>query len=375
MIELVQGNPRAAETRLRDIRDRFDHLEQKSLGESAASMWLDDQSRSYAGEDYEKVCIRCFLAIANLMQDGGDAEAYSLQINEKQSKLAEVAEERLGDPCSDHYAPVPMGFYLRGMLREATMHDYAEAAKSYQATSDLIPGNPVFQWDIDRATHSVHSQPGMGVLYVLAMVGQGPLKVEREEQATSDALLVADRIVSALGPYSVPPTLAPIKLPAIHIPSSRIDAIGVAIDQQPIGPTTLLTDFGFLARESYEIKRRELMARAIARRVVKKATIYAAKDQIGGSNGLTSFAMDAMGVLWEATESADTRCWGLLPREMQVLRVELPAGTHRLSLAPLMAGVPIGVPLSQQVTIIDGKNSYALCYYPDATPIGAISVR
>ena len=30
---------------------------------------------------------------------------------------------------------------------------------------------------------------------------------------------------------------------------------------------------------------------------------------------------------WEASEAADTRCWGLLPDKIQVLRIELPAGT------------------------------------------------
>ena len=40
-----------------------------------------------------------------------------------------------------------------------------------------------------------------------------------------------------------------------------------------------------------------------------------------------------LGVAWEATEAADTRCWGLLPDRIQVLRVELPAGTHQLALA------------------------------------------
>jgi len=41
-------------------------------------------------------------------------------------------------------------------------------------------------------------------------------------------------------------------------------------------------------------------------------------------------AVDLAGVAWEATESADTRCWGLLPDQIQVLRVELPAGRHEI---------------------------------------------
>ncbi len=84
--------------------------------------------------------------------------------------------------------------------------------------------------------------------------------------------------------------------------------------------------------------------------------------------------MDAAGVLWEAAESADTRCWGLLPREIQVLRIELPAGRHRLSLGPLQGGRKIGGDQAIDIEIIDGRNSYALSYFPDSQPIGPIQV-
>ena len=44
---------------------------------------------------------------------------------------------------------------------------------------------------------------------------------------------------------------------------------------------------------------------------------------------MTSVALDIAGIAWEATEAADTRCWGLLPEKIQVLRIELPAGRHQ----------------------------------------------
>ena len=323
MIDLVDGRAKQAETRLREVRDRFDHLEQKSIIESTASMWTDDQTRAYAGEDYEKVFIRCFLALSNLMHDGGDAEAYSMQVNEKQAQLCQAASERLGEKYEDKYLPVPFGYYLRGILRENTFHDYDDAQRAYQLTSELLPESPMLKWDLDRVSTGVHSQPGHGVLYVFGLVGRGPQKIEVEEQATSDALLIADRIVSAIGPHTVPPTVAPIKIPAIHVPPGYIDALGVDVNGQPIGPTQTITDLQQIAQATFEVKRKELMARAVARRVIKKATVYAAKDTMSRDNGLTSLAMDAVGVLWEASESADTRCWGLLPREIQVLRVEL----------------------------------------------------
>jgi uncharacterized protein len=372
MVELMSGQPRQAEIRLREIRDRFDHLEQESLAENTISYWTDEQTKAYSGEDYEKVFLRTFLAVANLMQDGADAESYSLQINEKQAQLAQVAIDRWGENYRSKYMPVPFGHYLRGVLRESTWHDYDDALLSYQMALEAFPECRFLPMDIERVANGVHSGPGNGVLYVIALVGRGPYKVESAEQATSDALLVADRIVSAVGKYSVPPTLAPIKIPAIHVPPSGIDCVGVNVNGKAVAPTMTITDLPAIAINTYESKRNELMARAVARRVIKKATVYAAKDTLSTNNGLTSLAMDAVGVAWEATESADTRCWGLLPREIQVLRLELPAGAHQLNLVPVVNGNAIAQGATTSVDIRDGRNSYALCYFPGAVPIGKI---
>src|SRR4051812_49236934 len=54
VIELSAGRPKDAEKLLREVRDRFDYLEQKDVGEAAMSFLTDDNAVAYAGEDYEK---------------------------------------------------------------------------------------------------------------------------------------------------------------------------------------------------------------------------------------------------------------------------------------------------------------------------------
>jgi hypothetical protein len=260
------------------------------------------------------------------------------------------------------------------MLREETRNNYDDAARNYQAALELNPQCEPLRWDLARAQQGVHSSPGHGALYVFAMVGRGPHKIEVEEYATSDALLIADRIVSAVGPMSVPPTLAPIKIPRVVIPPQSVDCLGVSIDGTRIGPTSTMTNIGMLAEQTYEAALPKIMARAVARRVVKKASVYAAKDQLEATAPLASLAMDAAGVLWEATESADTRCWGLLPREIQVIRVEVPAGKHRLELAPLVNSRAVARGISEQIEITAGRNTYVLAYFPDTQPIGELLI-
>ena len=372
MVDLISGRPKQAEQLLREARDRFEFLEQDSLAEKTVSIWTDDQQRAYAGEDYEKILVYAFLALSNLMHDGGDAESYSLQLNDKQVTLSERALEKLGPQAAEKYSQVPLGHYVRGMLRESSHHDYDDAMQSYHNVCELCPNSQAFLWDFERARSGVHSSPGTGVLYVFALVGRGPHKIEVTEEPTSDALLIADRIVSVVGPYSVPPTIAPIKIPDIQLPPIEVDCIGVSIGGHAIGPTESVTNVEQLALNTYAANRQAIVARAVARRVIKKASIVAAKTTMGKDNNLTSFAMDAAGVVWEATESADTRCWGLLPRDIQVLRVELPIGTHQINLSPLLSARQIGPTASTPIDIVDGRNSYLMCCFPDGKSIGQL---
>lgn len=374
MVDLLQGNLAEAQRRLRLVRDQFDHLEQKSLTEAAMSLMTDDRRRAYSGEDYEKLLIRVFLSLASLMQDGVDAQSYALQTLSKQEQLRLAAQEKWGEKIPESYCVPAIAPYLRGVMSEASLSNYDDAWRGYSDAAALMPEASFLQADIERAAHGVHSRPGHGVVMVIALVGRGPYKVEVEERATQEALLIADRIVSAIGQYSVPPTLAPIKVPKIVSPAKPFDLVGVEVDGKPISTTLPITDVHQLASETYAAKLPEVMARTVARRIVKKGAVYAAKEQMNVNSSITSLAMDAAGVVWEATEAADTRCWGLLPREIQVLRLELPAGVHQLNLEPVTSGRPVGSGSACSVPVVDGRNTYVLSYWPETRPIGQILV-
>jgi len=115
MVTLADGRPADAERMLRRVRDSFDHLEEESPAENAWSMLSDDGARAYHGEDYEKVLVRAMLAISNLVQDGDDAEAYSLQIADKQRSIVAAAARPDGTNPKASYQQVALAPYLRGV--------------------------------------------------------------------------------------------------------------------------------------------------------------------------------------------------------------------------------------------------------------------
>jgi hypothetical protein len=373
MVELAAGRPQEAERTLREVRDRLDYLEQASAGEAALSMVTDDNAQAYAGEDYEKVLVRSFLALASLVQDGGDAGAYGLQAAAKQEQIIQAGADPKGDNPKLSYKRVALGAYVHAVMREETFMDYDDAARSFARVVSWEPEFPFGRHDLERAQRGSHSGRGNGVLYVFALVGRGPYKTEVMEIPSTVAMLVADRIISATGKHTLTPTVAPIKVPKVVVSPNQVRGVEVSVDGRAAGLAATITDVGQLAVQQYEAIYPQVLGRAVARRAVKKGILYAGKEAAQVTNAsLLNVAFDVGGVVWEATESADTRCWGLLPDRIQVLRLELPAGQHRVGLRPTGHYGAIGGEASSSVRILDGRNTYLLANFPDDRLVGKI---
>ncbi len=379
MVRLAAGKPKETEQILREVRDRFDELDKPTAGETAWSMFSDDNRRSYAGEDYEKVLIRSMLALSNLMTDGDDAVAYAHQINAKQHEIIAAATHKDVDKDGENpklsYKQVALGPYIHGMLREETHVDYADAARAYQQVVYFEPQFRTGHWDLERARNGHHSQRGHGALYVFALVGRGPYKVETLETPSTAALLIADVVLKSQNKYSLPTSVAPVKVPKVVAMRNDVDNVLVSIGPQQAGRTETITDVGRMAAEQYEAVYPQVVARAVVRRLVKRGVVEGAKLATGvDDRNALNLLFEAAELAWGAAEAADTRCWGLLPDKIQVCRIELPAGEHAISLAPAQGQRTIGTAEQTTVRIADGGNTYVLVNFPDRKLVGKVLV-
>lgn len=384
VIDLINGNPKQAESRLRTVRDSFDFLEQKSLGEAGLSMLTDDNALSYAGEDYEKVMIRVFLTLSNLMSDGQDAKAYSYQISQKQNQIIQAGKNpKTGENPKALYKQVAVGAYFCGLLQERDAAGKSDAAYWYNLLNQWNPAFDPAQENLHRAQSGVHSQRGNGVVHVIALVGRGPYKEEVEEPVTQAALLIADQIVSATSKYTVPPTVAPVKVPLMVRYRYSPRAVGITVDGQKEFTTQTVTSVGQMALDQFEANKASIIGRAVARRIIKKGALYAAKSGMNLENrndgDIASLALDIAGIAWEATESADTRCWGLLPDSIQAARIELPQGEHTLNLTAITGtegfAAQGNAPASVTVSVRDAQDTYVLCCFPDSRLVGKVITK
>jgi hypothetical protein len=373
-VQLAAGAADEAEQILRTVRDQFDHLEGKDLAETSLSMLTDDQSLSYAGEDYEKVLIRAYLALANLMRGGEDAEAYCLQLIDKQAQIVAAAAQPDGTNPKALYQQVALAPYLRAALREETHRDFDDVARYREMVVSWQPGFAPGAHDLVRSRTGRHSAPGHGVVYVFALVGRGPFKDEVVEEPTTAALTIANAALNLTGKKTLPPVVAPIKVPRVVATPNRIAEVAVNVDGMAYGTTAPITDVTQMAITQCDAHHPQVVARALVRRAVKEASVYAAKQAAGTQEGtLGAVAFEVAGLAWQFTENADTRCWGLLPDTIQVLRLELPAGEHLLQFEPLDRNRSVmGSPLARQINVSDGRNAYVLVNYPGAEPVGQI---
>lgn len=370
-VALADGRPADAERLLRGVRDEFDRLEAADPTAGVMMLARDDVAADYPGEDHEKVLIRALLAVANLLQDGDDAEAYALQVAAKQREIVLAAAGDDGINPKASYPQVAFGSWLRGTIREATHRDYDDAARSYAELVSWQPDYPRGGELLERARGGHHSARGHGVVHVIALVGHGPYKADAVEAPSTVSLAIAGDLLAGPLAGTLPAVVAPVRVPRLVAATGVAAAVDVAVDGRPGGRSETVTSVSRLALAQHEAVLPTIVARAIARRAVKSGAVFGVKQGLGIDGTLPGVAVDLAGVAWQASEKPDTRCWGLLPDSIQVLRLELPQGDHRLALSAVDAGGRrIGPAAEVPVVVADGRNTYLLVQATDAGIIG-----
>lgn len=416
ILDLASGDVQKAEGRFRTLRHELEYLEQKDITEQASSIMSDSLAVAYAGRDFERRMILNMALISSMLGDNQDAFAYSLQVTEaaaarkdaiaaatskqKDPVAASVAERteanataseitpasfqsRAGISASSLDQPLALSAYLAAVVQSESPSRYKETE---QALTDIGFWNPTYQrHDPTRATgeFGTRCQSGNGALHVIAFIGKAPRWIPESAEPTSAALLIADRIISATGKHTLPPTIASVKIARPEFSGSVLPVGGLRcsvgpVEESAVSPASLkfstLVDLNEVAQASYNEHRDEEIAAVIARRVLKKGAVYVLKETQGITrNSLVDLGVNVAGVAWEAMEKADTRSWRMLPARIDIARKELPAGQWTTTLQTAAYG---GANAGQSipVRIQDGRNTYVLCIIPERELTGHILV-
>ncbi|MFP4622873.1 MAG: hypothetical protein ACLFRX_01715 [Gemmatimonadota bacterium] len=138
------------------------------------------------------------------------------------------------------------------------------------------------------------------------------------------------------------PYLLRISWPVLYQPPPRGAGVRLRAGERMADAVATL-DVAGGARRDFEAERATTLARTLARAVSKVALSTAAKEAAAKRDpaaGQIVGLLTNLGTL--LTERADTRCWHLLPGQVRLVRLRLPAGTHDLELEVDGRTVPLG---------------------------------
>jgi uncharacterized protein len=376
---LMTGDPATCEAPLRKTRDRLNFLRQTDLREKTRAIVTDDKAVAWSGREFEQRMIDNLLILSSLMGNRQDAFAFANQamehVFEDRSTLLPTNAEGHSVKTVGHselpeqrptarYSANAFSAYLHAGIRSENPMDQDITANAIRQVGFWNPGPN----QSEPSGFGTLSPRGQGVVHVITFVGRVTDWTAERSIPTTSALLLADQILSAVGDHTVPPTVAPVQIAkpvAAFSPQPLVTHARVAGTQERVSAT--LVDLNQAAHDSYVANRDQQIARAVARRVVKKGAIYAAKEQLAVAGGSgADIVLNLGGIAWEALEKADTRHLQLLPARIEVLQLTLPAGLHQLELSSGAAGERGGKPTEVRVPVIvdDGRNTFVLCFRP-----------
>lgn len=395
VLQLMTGDLAQSEVALLDSRHELQFLSQQDFTEQTRSMLTDDKALAWSGREYERRMVDALAILASLAGNRQDAFAHAAQAMElvyqdlRQQQPSEHARSKIlvagyedgndGAPraatstaaAGARHAPNALVAYLHALLSSESALNADVVERDLRQLSYWAPEARI------SAPLGTQTKRRHGTLHVVTFCGRITRWEPETAAPTSASLLLADQILSAVGDHSLPPTIAPVQIArpvqrrSLHPFRTTVRVASQSHDS--VQQATSLVDLNAAAFDSYQHDRDKQIARAVARRIVKKGTVYAAKDQLSVAGGSEiDLLLNAGGIIWEALEKPDLRQIRCLPSLVEAIQVELPVGEHQVELGtgsrlnPQRVSSPAVV---QSVTIEDGRNTVLLCFRPsDQSP-------
>ena len=285
-----------------------------SISEEVGTLVTSSNVRGYKGEDFEKVLVNVYLAMAFASEgklEGAQVEARKINL----------LLHRMITDGKRNYQESPFARYLSALLWEAG-GQWNDAYIDYKKTYELDPGFPDLAPDLLAGARRMR----FGDEY--ARWAQAfPMAQPRKIETGSGELIVF--FEKGLGPRKIPRN-QDSSLPRYVGRYSDVGSARVIVGGQNVAIPSTVIDVTQLSTRYLEDRIGRMAAAKLAGTATKAAIAYgvgrATKDE---NAGLLTF------LLLAAMDRADLRCWQSLPDELQMARVPLPAGVYDVQIEVL----------------------------------------
>ncbi|HEX7028639.1 MAG TPA: hypothetical protein VF268_15460 [Gammaproteobacteria bacterium] len=334
MLLRLTGDYTASNELLESAKQEMQRLSATSISENLSALAINEATRSYAGQPYEQLLLHAYKALNYLSLDQADgARVEMLQADVK------MREWTAGNDIEGILASAFVR-YLAGVVFEINREwsealiAYRKAYEIYQETDRPVP--VCLQKDLLRLT--AHLGLADEHKRLKASFNREAWRSVEDLQRQAELIVfyhqglvseLREQVIFSYSPelsHSVQIAVPFYELPVTYFPPAHIQAGGVSAE------TELLENVDQLARDNLAVRLPGITLRAVTRMAVKKKVAHEARQE----NALAGFFADVVGL---ATERADTRSWSTLPSSVQVARLVLPPGEHRIHIGN--TGVPL----------------------------------
>ncbi|MDR3160481.1 MAG: hypothetical protein LBU28_02575 [Spirochaetaceae bacterium] len=312
----------------------------KSLTLEIASYIVNDNTREYAGEDYEDVYLNAFNALNYYHR--GDPEGGLVEIRRMNEKLQVLADKYdAGEASVNEYVREsvedlrverePFTFsnsalarylgtlFYRGAGRaDDARIDLEGISRAYAAAPRVYPHRPPASLAGELAVPA-----GLARLNVIGFAGLSPVK---EEEV---------RLIPL--PLPFPNNTAKLALPVLVPRPSAVSRVEAVIDGGPSFQLELLEDMGAVAAETFKAKYSltfiKTLARTITKTVTSAATAQVMRELDKQGDSLAGLLVGLAGrIATDISERADIRMSRYFPGYAYVGGVNLPPGRYTLTI-------------------------------------------
>jgi hypothetical protein len=374
LLEHYGGKYAASYKDLLEAERRIEEAYTKSVSQDIASYVANDNTKDYAGEDYEDIYVNIFNALNAYHLKNGQALALINDLSAAGGELQVLADKYSGDVSK-------MKQFLEGALKasgtvfsigtiqwpESAKITFTNSAlaRYLAAVFCLADGNVVNARDNLFELQNAFSTPaykglavpaavkvsggrgdeegplldilpggkaaGKGQLNVLAFAGLSPVKVEQVDEALLPFLQYPDLKVAS------------VKTPRLQQRPSAIKGVSVSVQGGGTFKLDLLEDMGAVWTDTFKGKQSSVylktftrvLAKYIVADVAANAAVKAARDKgspemmaLGAGKGVAMAAKKAL----DASEAADIRSGRYLPSKAYVGAVNLDPGTYTVTI-------------------------------------------
>ena len=340
MLQRMSGDYDASTRLFEQAKHEIEALRALSLREQALSFTVNDATKAFIGEDFERVMVNNYLAL-NYLEQGklDEARVEALQVDvllrDKGQKTTIVKP----------YEEDAFARYLTGIVYEDerewsdAMIAYRKAYEAYQKQlkafgvempetlkHDLIRladrmglSDEAKQYREEFGIKDTMSEAGLlelGEVVLTLHAGLAPIKRERSTTLPNPA---TGRILR-------------IALPQYRSRTQSFAYASLSADATRSAKTSRVENIDAIAEKTLDAEMPLITARAVARMAAKDtlaAVAGASNSSDSGGAALIGLLVNVAGVV---TERADTRSWFTLPGEIHLARLALPPGDYTIKI-------------------------------------------